>query len=55
MNGYTAIFTKLTNARGWVKNAHKPMFIFAMPDGRYLVADARAASKLFADGHEDIR
>lgn len=55
MNGYTAIFTKLTSARGWVKHAHKPMFIFAMPDGRYLVADARAAASLFADGHEDIR
>ncbi len=55
MNGYTAIFQKLTNARGWVNNAHKPMFIFEMPDGRYLVADARAARDLFNDGHKDIR
>lgn len=55
MTGYTAIFQKLTNARSFASNAHKPMFIFEMPDGRYLVADARAAKQLFNDGHEDIK
>lgn len=53
--GYTTIFTKLDTARGFVRNAHKPLFIFALPDGRYLIADARAAKPLFDDGHTDIR
>lgn len=55
MNGYTAIFKKLENARSFARNAHKPMFIFEMPDGRYLVADARASRELFNDGHIDIK
>lgn len=55
INGATYSFMNLEYARKFVNNAVKPMFIFDAPNSGYIVADARAAKKLFDDGHQDIR
>lgn len=53
MSGYN--FTKLSNAKAFANRCNKPHYIFELPEGGYIVVDARTAKKLMADGHQDVK
>lgn len=47
-------FTRIHAARAFADRAIGAWFVFAAPERGYLVADARAARRLIADGIEPI-